>query len=195
MAMPDTAQDSGPAAPPNARRRIDRVIAADFLTDVGERPLTEVRGMRDDCRLEEARVSFARRLLQARLDIVRAEMARRADGGKGDLLQSLPDILADETMPTTLGDARSVPFYEPFGDDERARRNSDDLMGDPSLGQLPDLDDAELVALVDSLASEERGVSEIRRRLLEHLDALQGELIRRYTSGGVDTEGILGGDR
>lgn len=192
--MADTAQDSGRAAPPRARRRIDRVIAADFLAGIEERSLAEVRAMRDDCRLEEARVSFARRMLQARLDIVRAEVARRAEGGTGDLLQSLPDILADETLPTTLGDARSVPFYEPFTEGD-TRRNTDDLMGDPSLGQLPDLDDEELVALVDTLAAEERGVSEIRRRLLEHLDALQAELIRRYTTGGVDTEGILGGER
>jgi len=195
MAMADTARDSGPVAPPRARRRIDRVIAADFLEGIEERSLAEVRAMRDDCRLEEARVSFARRLLQARLDIVRAEVARRAEGGTGDLLQSLPDILADEMLPTTLGDARSVPFYEPFEGDERARRNSDDLMGDPSLGQLPDLEDPELVAKVDSLVGEEQGVSEIRRRLLAHLDALQAELIRRYTTGGVDTEGILGGER
>lgn len=194
--MADTAQDSGPVTPSRARRRIDRVIASDFLTRISERSSAEVRAMRDDCRLEEARVSFARRLLQARLDIVRAEVARRAEGGSGDLLQSLPDILADEMLPTTLGDSRSVPLYEPFAEgDERARRNSDELMGDASLGQLPDLEDAELVALVDSLAAEERGVSEIRRRLLEHLDALQAELIRRYTTGGVDTEGILGGER
>jgi hypothetical protein len=168
------------------RRRIDRVTATDFLDGIGERSPAELRRLRDDCREEETRLSYTRRLLQGRLDIARAEIQRRASGG-GDLLSALPAILAD--APTQRRDAHVAPVYAPSGSD--SRRSGDALLDDASLGRLPDLDDEELATLVGRLGEEERNVSRLRRTVLDHLDRLQAELIRRYQSGDVAVDEIV----
>lgn len=175
------------------RRRIDRVVADDFLDGLADRSVDEVRVMRDECREEEARLSYARRLLQARLDIVRAEAARRAEGSdaEGGLLDALPGILADDPLPSTLGGARSTPVYDPDPREDGGRRLGDGVLGDAALGRIPGASDEELVALVERTAEEERRVSEVRRTVLDRLDALQAELIGRYRSGSVDVDAIV----
>jgi hypothetical protein len=169
-----------------ARRRIDRVTAPGFLAGLPERPVAELRAMRDDCREEEAHLSFARRVLQGRLDIVRAVVARRSgeDGqaGQGNLLEGLPQILADEPQgPTPVVDAHVVPVLDDPGTGG-GRRSEDALVLDASLGRLPDLPDGELLSLVERLSAEERRVSDLRRRVLDALDTLQAELVRRYSA-------------
>jgi len=181
------------SSPGRARRRIDRVVADDYLDGLAQRSLDEVRTLRDECREEEARLSYARRLLQARLDIVRAEAARRAEGSGegGGLLDALPGILADDPLPSTIGDARSAPVYDPDPREDNGRRLGDGVLGDSALGRIPEASDAELVALVERTADEERRVSDVRRVVLDRLDTLQAELIGRYRSGSVDIDAIV----
>ena len=178
----------------HSRRRIDRMTAPGFLAGVGDRPLDEVRAMRDECREEEARLSFARRVLQGRLDIVRASVERRVDGAgrgytQGDLLQELPEILADVARPSAIGDAHIDLAYDPEHADER--REEETLLVDSSLGRLPDLDDAELLALLERLSDEERRVSDVRRRVLDALDLLQADLVRRYAADSSTVSGVV----
>ena len=53
--------------------------------------------MDEECREVETELSYVRRLAQARIDIIRAEIDRRAAGGSlGDLIAALPEILADD---------------------------------------------------------------------------------------------------
>jgi len=164
---------------PPQRRRIDRLTAPDLLDGLADRPLEEVRSLRDEAREEEGRLSFARRLVQARLDIVRATIVRR-EGGSAEpdvrVLGDLPEVLADEPPTTRLAELRATPLLAP----EDAGRRSDDVLADPSLGRLPDLDIDQLRALSDRLAAEERRVSAVRGQVITALDALQAELVRRY---------------
>jgi hypothetical protein len=173
--------EAAPSAP--QRRRIDRVTEPDLLEDIGQRSVSEVRELRDACRQEEAHLSFARRILQARLDIVRSLVARR--GGEGwdaeDLIAWLPEVLADVRREPDEGGPRATPVVEPPGESQ-GRRSSDWLIFDASLGRVPDLSDEELFGLVDRLSDEERRVSDVRRLVLDRLDALQAELVRRYSA-------------
>jgi hypothetical protein len=166
-----------------ARRRIDRITDPSFLDGIADRDVADLRARRDECREEEARLSYNRRLLQGRLDIIRAEQRRRASGEEGDLLDLLPSILADDSRPRSQRAAKTAPVWAPTG--EPGRRTDETLLADASLGQVPDLDDAELSALAERVAAEERGVSELRAAVLRNLDALQSELVRRYRDGGV----------
>lgn len=173
------------------RRRIDRVVAPDFLDDLDERPTDVVRAMRDDCREEEERLSYARRLLQGRIDVARAEQARRAGGSAGGLIEALPSILADQTS-TRRGrsQARPSPLYVPaVGHSRRA----DDAETD--LAQVPDLDDAALEELLQRMISDERALSDLRRRVHDHLDRLQDEIVARLRDGRIDAADLVpGGD-
>lgn len=170
------------------RRRIDRVTAPDLLDALTERSPEEIRALRDDCRLEEARLSYTRRLLQGRLDIARAEAVRRGGEGEGDLIASLAAILADDPSPRASG-PRAAPVYAPT--DEGGRRRDDSLVDDSTLGRLPDLDDDELARVIQRIEADEREVSGLRRNVLGNLDALQAELVRRYREGRVGVDDIV----
>ncbi len=175
--------------PREHRRRLDRVTDVDYLADLANKSTAQLRAMRDDCREEEPGLSFARRVVHGQLDIVRAEQHRRAGGDDGGLVGSLSDILADEPAPHAR-QARSSPLYTPDVADY-GNRTWDVPVDDPALGRVPDLDDGELAAFADRLVASEREVSRLRRTVLDHLDALQAELIRRYRDGDVDVDEAL----
>ena len=77
------------------RRRIDKVLDAEFLADLPDWPLDELRRRQADCLEIETEVSYVRRMTQARIDILEAEIDRRASGGSiADLIAAPPGILA-----------------------------------------------------------------------------------------------------
>ena len=102
------------------RRRIDRITDEDFLDGLADLTPADIRTMRDDCREEEARLSYARRLLHGQLDIARAELQRREGSDADSLVSTLTTILTDEVA----GGARSVSnseVYVPSGPQGRRR--------------------------------------------------------------------------
>jgi hypothetical protein len=177
--------------PAGRRRRIDRVSDPALLDDVADAPAADLRALRDECREEEARLSYARRVLQGQLDIARSEQRRRSgaggEEGGASLVADLPRILADEPSTSTR-QPRTVTFYAPQGG---GRRTDDSILELPSLGRLPDLSDEELADLIRTLEAEESQVSDARRRVLDNLDGLQEELVHRYRDGGTTIEEIM----
>ena len=171
------------------QRRIDRVTDPDLAARIPDLDTGEVRVLRDECRDEESRLSYTRRVLQARADIVRAEVERRSGEGRSseELLRDLPKILADQ--PSARRDARSLGVYEP--DSGQGRREEDLLIADAALSRLPELDEDELRDLATRVADGERRISDQRAVVLRHLDALQGELVARYRDGRADIGDIL----
>lgn len=173
---------------PPFRRRIDRVTGADFLTDLESRTPAEIRTMRDDCREEEARLSYARRLLHGQLDIAKAELGRRESKAGASLVSELTAILSDEQAPSGRS-VSNADIYLPRGPE--GRRRGDRVLEEMPLGRLPDLTDEELVAAVERLREEERSISGLRRTVLDHLDRLQQELIARYRDGATTIADVV----
>lgn len=171
------------------RRRIDRVTADDYLEGVDGVDIAGLRVMRDDCRAEETRLSFARRVLHGQLDIVRAEQRRRSGGSDSGLVGALTEILADDPAPGSR-EARTAPVYAPE-EGGYGQRAHDTIVDDADVSRVPDLDDSELVTLQQRLAEKEAHISSLRRTVLQHLDALQDELVRRYREGSVDVDEVV----
>jgi hypothetical protein len=176
--------------PQRGRRRADRASDPTLLDRMAELPTADVRRLRDECREEELGLSYARRLLQGRLDIARAELARRAGDPEAaeSLVDALPSILADAPSGEQR-DPRNVAFYSPA--EEAGRRMADGLVQDASLGRVPDLDDDAVQELVGRLTEAERQTSELRTAVLRNLDGLQGELVRRYRRGEVAVDDVM----
>jgi hypothetical protein len=176
---------------PGGNRRIDRVLADDYLTGLSERSLDEVRSMRADAEQEETDLSYLRRLLQGRLDILRAEVDRRAGRGEGgSLLEALPGILADDaesSAPHGLGRHVTV---EPSRVDSH-RRYVEALVADTDLSDPTRHDDDELARLLDVLEREEAEVSAKRRAVQSVMDACTAEITRRYRDGDADVADLL----
>lgn len=172
------------------RRRIDRVTAPDFLDGLEQRSLQELRTMREECRQEEPRLSYSRRLLQARIDIARAEAARRRGELSGGLLDALPSILADDdSRRRSQSQARVAEVYTPR--DEQGRRDEDALADDSLLSRLPDMDDDDLAALEARTTSDERALSDLRRRVLDHIDRLEAEITDRLRRDATSLDEIV----
>lgn len=166
--------------------RLGQILAPDYLAGIASASPEQLRAKRDACRHEEAAVSYTRRLLQARLDIARAERDRRSHGG-GSLVDRMSAILADAPAATPLGNVRSAPVQDP-PEVALGALVDDTLLADDSIARLPDLADAELDDLVDRLAAAEREVSRVRRQLLDRLDALSEELVARYRDGAASID-------
>lgn len=163
-----------------ARRRLDRITAEDYLDDVATLDLEAVRGRRDECAAEESQLSYLRRMLQARLDIVRAERQRRREGGTAhSLVDALPALLAD-APPENPQAARAMSTDPP---EHQMRRREDRLAVDGTLARLPDLSDQELEDVAEQLGQEESRVSRIRSTVQTRLDELQDALVARYRQG------------
>jgi hypothetical protein len=171
-------------------RRIDRVLSPNFLLDLTTAELEQVRGMRHDAEQEETDLSFLRRQLQGRLDILRAEQGRRSGSSTGSLVEQLPSILADEGVASSPhGSGRHVTV-EPTRADSH-RRYVEALVGDVSLSDTTALSDEELARLLELFEREESEVSAKRREVQHAMDACTAEITRRYREGEADVANLL----
>jgi hypothetical protein len=134
---------------PGGQRRIDRVLDPGFTEGVDRLGLPELRARREEA--EETDVSYLRRLLQGRLDILRAELVRRSAGADQDVA-GLPAILSDDA-PGTFSAVPPVQVPSRAGEH---RRRVERLVSDESIARLPELDVEELTRAVEVLAREEK---------------------------------------
>jgi hypothetical protein len=172
---------------------LERLLGPEYLGDLQERSIEEIRAMREECRHAEDALSYVRRQAQGRLDIVAAELTRRAEG-KGpsdaaDIVDHLPEILGHNVsapgfgrLPTSLDlPAEAAQFTVEL----------EGILHESSLTGLGQVTDDELRELVDTLTEYERLVSDRRRGLHDRLDALQAEIVRRYKTGEASVESLL----
>jgi hypothetical protein len=173
--------------------QVDRILGAEYLGDLERRSMTDVRAMRAECQEIETGLSYLRRLVQGRHDIVGAELQRRRDGADpgdlAELISHLPEILSDRTRPPGLG--RLPQLLAPGDVDPELSAELDEIMGEHDLESLPTLSDAELGEMHDKLEALEREVSERRRQFFDRIDTLQAEITRRYKTGEASVESLL----
>jgi hypothetical protein len=176
---------------PGGRRRIDRVLSPDFLSGMGDISLADVRARRHEAEQEEADLSYVRRLLQGRIDIVRAELRRRSGDERGSLVDQLAGILADGPPGDPHGMGRHATV-EPSRVAE-SRRSVEQLVSDVGVSDVVNRSDDELAASLSRLTDYEAAVSRNRRRVLEAMDACTAEIARRYQSGEATVDDLLAG--
>ncbi|MHB1444175.1 MAG: RsiG family protein [Acidimicrobiales bacterium] len=170
-----------------------RFLDPSFLDDLESRTMAQLRAARSELQEAEGAISYLRRLVQGRLDIVAAERQRRTGGfdggGAADLLEQLPGILADSG---SRSGNRLLSQFEP-GDMAAGLVAELDRNIDPAqLTDLPALSDEVLAELTDSMAVIERQLSDSRRAIHDRIDRFQAELVRRYQSGEASVDSLLG---
>ena len=151
--------------------------------------LDELRATRNEMQDEDDVVSYVRRVAQARVDLVRAELHRLE---RGQTHQDLPsELRVVLSSHLTGGVARPPRGVEDLSDNQL----SDDLDAvctANGFSRLDELDADELRNLDHELTTFERKVSDDRRERYERLDALSAELVRRYRDGEASVDGLLG---
>jgi len=161
------------------KRRIDKVLAEDFSSDLGSLEMDELRARRDLSRAERDYLSFLRRLLQGRRDILRDELRRRETGAEvGSLVERITAVLSEGSRGSSRGEAVMVSL--PDEEVTLARRRIERMLSDARLSDLERLSDDDLRETIERIEGEERSVSEVRGRVLGVHDRLQGELKRRF---------------
>ena len=179
------------------RRRIDRVLAPGFLDELSTLDLDEVRARRVDAEQEEVDLSYVRRMLQGRLDLLRAEQRARSNGEPSlpgpraaagvrtdaEIVDHLAHILADEPR-TDHGLGRHLGNALPSRIGEH-RREAERAVADVGSSDTTGLADTELAATIDNLADVERRVSSARRQVQAVVDALTHEIAQRYAAGDL----------
>ena len=168
---------------------VDELLAPNFLEDALQRSMTEVRQLRRKAEQEEVNLSYTRRLLQGRLDIVRRELQRRAEHDGRSLVDLLPEILSEKGRGPAHGLGRHQTVQPQAPDEYESWVNS--LTAGIDISAISDLTDAKLEKAARALAAAESGLSERRRGVQQVMDALAGELGRRYRDGEADVAALL----
>ncbi|MBP2339647.1 hypothetical protein JOF41_005825 [Saccharothrix coeruleofusca] len=177
---------------PGGRRRIDRVLAPDYTDGIERLPLAAVRALRDEAAQEETDLSYLRRLLHARIDILRAERQRRAEGGSA-VVDQLATILASNAVGPATGRGR-YQIQEPSRADAH-QRHVEALVADVDLSDVGALSDGKLDLALRTFVSEEASVSGRRREVQAVVDRLNAEIADRYQNGSASVDELLAAER
>ncbi|MBT8208230.1 MAG: hypothetical protein HKN07_14960 [Acidimicrobiia bacterium] len=173
------------------RRRIDIIADDDFVQAVADLPLDQLRERRLLCDGLDTELSYYRRLLHGRMDLLAFELRRRAGEETRSLIEALPEILAgSESRDTASWTGRAIPVSIPDLPDD-GKRAIDRVLGDDFLAHLPDLDSEELERIQTLLTDVESEISDQRRIVYDRYELLQGELTRRYRDGLADIDELL----
>jgi hypothetical protein len=159
--------------------RSAHVLDPAYLAGLDTRTVEDLRTMHAECLELETEVSYVRRLIQARIDILEAELARRASGGTlEDLINALPQILAD---PGPRADAASSRIPQKMAPDQESEWAGDLEESDNLLANLPSLSDDDLRSAIERLRTLERDVSDERRALFGVIDRIDLDLAGRLS--------------
>jgi hypothetical protein len=173
------------------RRRIDQVRDPEFTSDLDEVTLDELRQRRHLCDDLDSELSYYRRMLHGRMDLLAFEIRRRAGEETRSLIEALDEILADEVRAEDRSPAgRALPIETP-DIPATGRRAVDRVLADDFLAHLPSLEDGELEAIQAALTEVETEVSEQRRAVYEAYETIHAELTRRYRDGLADIDSLL----
>lgn len=171
------------------RRRIDQVLADDFAHDLVSLDLDELRRRRDLGEEVEREMSFYRRLLHGRMDLLAFELRRRRGEETRSIIEALPEILATGLTAgsTDIGDSRhlSVDLALP---EVTGRREIDSVLEDDALARVTVMSEDELIDVQQGLAEAEVEISERRHGLHTVIDKLQAEIIDRYKRSLAESE-------
>lgn len=165
----------------DGKRRIDVVLEPEYLEGLDDLDLDEVRRRRDTATEVEAQISYYRRLLHGRMDLLDFEQRRRRGDEERSIIEALPEILAKGMILGSEPSLRHIETMPPLPS-VTGRRLIDKIMDDGVLANLPELSDEELVEAIERLREVETNLSGQRRQLHQVIDALQDQMIARYRS-------------
>jgi len=177
---------------PGGRRRIDRVLDPGYVAGLAELELAEVRARRDDAAQEETDLSYLRRLLHARIDIVRAEQQRRREGGSAPIVAELGRILAVNAVGPATGSGRHQTLQPSRAE---AHHHVEALVTDVDLSNVGSLSGDQLDGTLQAYCTEETSVSQRRREVQHVVDTFNAEIGSRYASGAASVDDLLAEQR
>ncbi|MFJ3624141.1 aerial mycelium formation protein [Streptomyces iakyrus] len=182
--------------PPTQRTDSPRLPSDTSEPELPALSLPDLRTLRREAQRDEADLSYLRRLLQGRIDILRAEVARRTPAGvasvaasdEGSVVERLAEILRDAPA-RHRSSARHLTLGTPQG--EEYRRLAAEMLAEVELSDLDARTVQELTSAMGRLERHEQQVSRRRRRLQRTADECSAEIARRYREGEAQVDDLL----
>ena len=172
------------------RRRVDRIQEPEFVEGLEELGLDELRDRRRMCDDVENELSYYRRMLHGRMDLLGFELRRRSGEETRSLIEALPEILTDGASGY-VPSGRPTKVTLPDLPDQR-RRHIDEVLEADFLTRIALVEDDELNEIQRSLVETENEISSSRHAVQEAFNTIQAELTRRYKDGLANFDEILG---
>jgi len=170
------------------RRRRDVVLDPSYITGLGAVAVPDLRGRRKAAEEEEAELSYQRRLLQARIDVIDGELQRRHASTKG--AQAVADVVAILTAEPSADVRHISPHHDPSLLTQQ-RRAVQRLLADPALSYVTVLSTEDLATAREQLADYEHDISSQRSAVQEVVDVLTAELMVRYRNREATIDTLL----
>lgn len=174
------------------------VLSEQPAPDLAALLLRELRELRRNAQQNEADLSYVRRLLQGRIDILRAEVARRRDpaapgglegpGPEGPVVNRLSEILTDGPA-RHRSSARHVTLGTPHSAEYGLLAT--EMLAEVELSDLDARTDDELHTAMGRLVRYEQQVSRRRQHLQRTADDCSAEIARRYREGEAQVDDLL----
>lgn len=211
MSTPSTGQPPGPVSltrmsaarrtnvpRPPTQRTGSAVRSEQPEHDLAALLLRELRELRRSAQQNEADLSYVRRLLQGRIDILRAEVGRRRDpaapgpggrlGPEGPVVDRLSEILTDGPA-RHRSSARHVTLGTPHSAEYGLLAT--EMLAEVELSDLDARTDDELHTAMGRLIRYEQQVSRRRQQLQRTADDCSAEIARRYREGEAQVDDLL----
>jgi hypothetical protein len=150
--------------------------------------------MRAECQEVEEVVSYLRRVVQGRLDVVHSFLDHRDTGRSvGDLDAVVEDLssIIGSGPARPQGYGRLPSQMSPDMERVDLTREIDEILDVDGIGKLPTMSEEELRTLAGRLTTLEAQISDQRRTLHERIDALQAQIVSRYKTGEATVDGLL----
>jgi hypothetical protein len=164
----DQAQRQAEAKARRAARKAARAAAPPPERDAAydRLSLQDLRKIRSQLGNEETRVSYWRRIIQARLDMTRQEVHDRAPVTDLTRVLSQASVVTRRVQMLTVGPADDIPPLPDLAEVWARQVDASDIPG--------------VRRLVSDLERAERSLSELRAGLHRRIDGVTAELIARY---------------
>ena len=159
-----------------AKRTMDKVLELAYAAGTEALSTEDLRSRKEQCAGVEAEISFSRRILQGKLDILRHARTARQEGDASiatSLVGKLPSILADPSG--TKAQLRHVSL-DPGGGSE-GRRTTEQLGG--LVADVDEMSAEQMSTLIEELEKAEAKASEDRRKVHAVIDQIDAELVKR----------------
>lgn len=161
------------------------------MSDIGSMSDAELKGLIGELAGEEQEISYSRRILHGKIDLLRAELVNRLRARHDSGAEAITDAdVARLTDLITATDSEAAPGGRlAEATDSRGKSSSTEPF--PDLGAL---NDVELKELIRTLTDEEREISYQRRILHGKIDILRAELVNRMRTQREEGQATITGE-
>lgn len=170
------------------RRRRDIVLDPAFIAELRALDVPELRSRRKLAEEEEAELSYVRRLLQSRLDVIDSELQRRRTSTHSG--QAVADVVAILTAETAAEPRHVAPALDPSPIAQQ-RRAVERLLADPALSYVTVLSTDDLAVARERVSTFEQEVSGQRLAVQAVVDSITDELMQRYRNREATIDTLL----